>query len=239
MKNDDSIPVRLRALRVRSGLSMARLATALQLAGPSSYQRYETDDIFKKDSLPLHIIRGLLDVLVGKGKPAISREEVLMLGGMQELTVPQLASLDEHSWIWCIGEVAGGIWREAFEWPRDDWLPVAMAIPDGRYSGVQRRAVRVIGDSMDLVYPDGSLVLFVRFADIGGSPKRGDRVIVGRHRQGLTEATVKEYAIDAKGRPWLSPRSSNPAHAAIPLERAEDGETIDVFGLVVSSQRLE
>lgn len=166
-----------------------------------------------------------------------------MLAGLDDLSPPQLRSLDEQNWIWCIGDAAAGQWREAFEWPRDEWLPLSFSIRDDRYPATQRRALRIRGDSMDALYPDGSFVIFVRLADIGRKVVTGDRVVALRHRQGLIEATVKEYLKDQKGRRWLLPRSSNPSHQAIALgPSGEDGESADeveIFGLVVGSQTIE
>lgn len=163
-----------------------------------------------------------------------------MLAGLNRLTGPQLRFIDEQGWVWCIGEVAAGRWREALEWPRDEWRPVAVAIADARYPGAERRALRVTGDSMDLVYPDGSFVIFVAFNDIGKRPQAGDKVVVLRHRQGQVEATVKEYHRDGQGKRWLLPRSSNPTHTPIRLApSADESDTTEILGLVVGSQRLE
>ena len=219
---------------------MAALAKALRYKGPSSYQRYEDPDLYTKEHLPLQLTRALLEILVGKGSPPITKEEVMMLAGLESLSTPQMQVLDEHRVIWCIGEVAAGVWRDAFEWPRDEWLPVLMALPDERYKDVERHALRVSGDSMDLLYPDGSFVIFVQFAAIGRGPRGGERVIALRHRHGQTEATVKEYVKDGQKRRWLLAKSSNPRYAAIPLDSPrDDDDTTEVLGLVVGSQRIE
>ncbi len=240
MAKTDSIPQQLKALRERSGLSMAQMAKALGYRGASSYQRYEDPSLFTKSNLHLPLVRALADVLVGKGSPPIRREEVLMLAGIADLTPPQLRALDDHNWIWCVGEASGGTWREAYQWPRDEWLPLALTVPDERYPSAKRSALRIVGDSMDELYPDGSYVVFVRFDDISSKPTSGDKVVVVRYRQGLMEATIKEYTRDAKGKRWLKPRSSNPAHAAIPLDAPpDDGQNVEIIGLVVGSQRLE
>jgi len=236
---DTPVTQRLSELRGRASLSMEKTAKALGYKSASSYQRYEDAGLFKKPVLPLHLVHKLADIMVGKGSPPITREEILMLGGITELSPLQARALDQHDTIWCVGEVAAGRWRESFEWPRDEWLPVIMAMADARYPGAERRALRVRGDSMDLVYPDGSYIVFVRLADIGRKPQPGDRVVVLRHEHGATEATVKEYVRDAGRRRWLVPRSSNPKHTPIAIDAAEPGTEVDVFGLVVGSQRVE
>lgn len=239
MAQSDSVTARLKRLRERSGQSMAAIAKGLGLKGASSYQRYETDHLYKKSSLPLTTVLALSKLLVGKGSPPITEDEVLSLAGLDNLSRLQVRALDDHKIVWCIGEVAAGVWRDAFEWPRDEWLPFPMALLDKRYPEADRSALRVRGDSMDQLYPDGSYVVFVRLADIGRKPQPGDRVVVLRHRHGQTEATVKEYTRDGGKRRWLVPRSTNPSHTAIDLNRKDAGEDFEIVGLVVGSQRLE
>lgn len=238
MVKRDSVSSKLKALRERAGLSMAQLAKAIGYRGPSSYQRYEDPTLFTKSELPLPLARNLADVLAGKGSPPITREEVLLLAGISDLTAPQMRALDEHSWIWCVGEASAGRWRESFEWPRDEWIPIALAVKDMRYPTAKRSALKVNGDSMDELYPDGSYVIFVRLSDVGGKPQQGDKVVVARYRQDLMEATIKEYTRDTKGQRWLVPRSSNPAHTAVRLDVGE-GEHVEILGLIVGSQKLE
>lgn len=242
MSDRDSIALKLKALRTRAKVSMDRVAKDLGYKTASSYQRYEDPTTYEKKGkhLPLHIARGLINILVGKGSPPVSQEEILMLAGVTDLTGPQLRSLDAHKLIWCVGEVAAGIWREAFELPRDEWIPVLISMQDDRYAGAQRAALQVRGDSMDQLYPDGSVVIFVRLDEIGRKPKPGDRVVVLRHRHGQTEATVKEYQRDTSKKRWLVPRSSNPAHLPFALDRpTDDSERIEIVGLVVGSQKIE
>lgn len=101
MTQNDSPPAQLKRLRERSGLSMAALAKALGLKGASSYQRYEDDSLFKKDELPLHLVRELVKTLVGKGSPPITRGEILRLAGLDNLSATQLRSMEDQNVIWC------------------------------------------------------------------------------------------------------------------------------------------
>jgi hypothetical protein len=92
---------------------------------------------------------------------------------------------------------------------------------------------------MDLRYPDGTIILCIRFGDLGRNPISGDRVVcVRRNRQGLVEATVKEFVIDDDGQPWLWPRSTHPEHQtplALPkiFQVSDDAE--DFAGVVHAS----
>lgn len=136
------------------------------------------------------------------------------------------------------GEVAAGVWKEALEYPETDWHTFT-----GRAdvtAGEQHRfGLRVVGDSMDQLYPDGSIVecvsLFGR-----AEAKPGKRVIVLRTNiDGDVEATVKEL-VENDGELWLVPRSNNPTHRPIRLGDEEPGivET-RICAVVVASVRPE
>lgn len=121
--------------------------------------------------------------------------------------------------IYVRGFVQAGVWRPAVEWDAQDWY--AYTVPhDTRYPGVNRYGLEVRGSSMNLRYPDGTIVVVARYADIGEMPQPGDKVIaLRRARTGDEyEATVKELVRDERGRYWLWPRSDDPEHQQpIPL----------------------
>jgi transcriptional regulator with XRE-family HTH domain len=79
-----SIPVTaaLRQLRLRAGLSMADLAEAIELKGPSSYQRYEDEALYKSKFIPVETVKRLAGALVGMGEPPIAPTEVWALAGL-------------------------------------------------------------------------------------------------------------------------------------------------------------
>jgi len=110
-----------------------------------------------------------------------------------------------------IGAVQGGAWVEAIEWDPGEWWDVTIPADD-RFPGINRFGLLVRGDSMDRLYPDGTIVIVVRFNDLGRTPEAGEKVVV-LHRSedgGEFEATIKEYQVDAQGRRLLWPRSSDP-----------------------------
>lgn len=137
------------------------------------------------------------------------------------------------------GEVAAGVWREALEWAEDEWQSFT-----GRgdvNADVQHRfGLRVIGPSMNEVYPEGTIVECVSvFGRAEIEP--GKRVIILRKRaDGQVEATVKELQADEDGELWAVPRSTNPAFRAVSLTHPEDGiiET-RIIAIVVASYRPE
>lgn len=109
------------------------------------------------------------------------------------------------------GEVQAGRWRTALEWPRQDWIPLAIPVPE-KYKNFPWYALYVRGDSMNLVFPEGTVVIIVNFSDLGKKPENGDCVVAIR-RDSLTdtfEATVKVVQIRKDRRVFLWPRSDNP-----------------------------
>lgn len=110
------------------------------------------------------------------------------------------------------GAVQAGIWREEIDWNGEDWYSLTVPHNDDRFPDVERFGLEVRGDSMDLVYPEGTILLVVRFGDIARHPEPGEKVIVLRRSLEMEgyEATLKEYQIDAQGRHILWPRSTNP-----------------------------
>ena len=94
---------------------------------------------------------------------------------------------------------------------------------EDRFEGCERFALRVIGDSMDLVAPHGSIVVCVKLIDVGRSPRNGEIVVV-MHRtpHGFMDATLKQY-IEQEGQVYLWPRSSSPEHQS-PIKFNDHGE---------------
>lgn len=137
------------------------------------------------------------------------------------------------------GEVAAGVFKEAWEIPEDEWqtfigrADVAAPLKD-------RYFLKVSGDSMNMLYPDQSLVEVVAYHGDYPIPP-GKRVIVQRKNlSGGIETTVKEYMVDDAGHEWLVPRSTNPTHQSFRADVAQDGiESIEIIAVVVASVRPE
>lgn len=109
------------------------------------------------------------------------------------------------------GEVQAGVYREAIEWRGDEWYSVTVPTSD-RFPGIERFGLYVRGNSMNMLYPEGTIVVVVRFGDIARGPRPGERVVVLRRSSvtGEFEATLKEYQQDSEGRHILWPRSTDP-----------------------------
>jgi phage repressor protein C with HTH and peptisase S24 domain len=110
---------------------------------------------------------------------------------------------------------------------------------DPNYRSLTLYAGRVVGDSMNRVYPDGTIVVLSRMAQRPGEILEGKRYHIRRTRAGgLIEETIKTLVRDSKGRYWMQPESDSPEFAAVPLDGGED-ETIELIGRVRWSVRPE
>ncbi len=142
-----------------------------------------------------------------------------------------------------VGAVQAGAWAEAMTWPPEDRYPVVVPPPHG---GREPFGLVVRGQSMNLDYPEGTILICVPFLHYARTIGEGDHVVVHRRdRTGLMEATVKALVIDSAGHRWLCPRSSDPAHQTpLPLPAtppdAQDhagNDDIQVVGVVVAHYR--
>lgn len=128
-----------------------------------------------------------------------------------------------------IGRVQAGEWIEVWEYPPEDQFEITVP-PNHNYRGLKRFGLEVVGPSMNLIYPEGTIILCVPIEDLGREPRDKERVIVERKRSdGLVEVTVKEWLRDpATGVVWLWPRSDDPRFAQpYQLPLPENGNGIE------------
>lgn len=136
-----------------------------------------------------------------------------------------------------IGRVQAGEWIEVWEYPPEDQFEI-LVTPSKKYRGLKRFGLEVVGPSMNLVYPEGTIIICVSLDDLGRFPNDKERVVVERRRSdGRLEVTCKEWLRDPKtGEVWLWPRSDDPAYAQpFQLPSPEDGsgtEDIRVTAIV-------
>lgn len=137
------------------------------------------------------------------------------------------------------GEVQAGVFKEAWQWDPEDWVAFS-GRADLAAAPADRFGLRVVGDSMNEVYPSGSTLECVRY---DGAPiPSGRRVIVQRSRaDGTIETTVKELIRTEDGVEWLRPRSTNPTFLPFRGDRpdAPDIVQVEIIALVVGSYRPE
>ena len=131
------------------------------------------------------------------------------------------------------GAVQAGVWADAYEWEEDDRyiVPAPRTSP---FPGVELFGLEVKGDSMDLEYPEGSVVVCAPLVQTEHEPVNGAHVVVERwNAQGEVEATVKELAVDPDGNKWLTARSSNPAFSGPIQLNGADTDTVKITAVVV------
>ena len=138
------------------------------------------------------------------------------------------------------GVVAAGVWREVWQLEEDQWetftgrQDISAPLRD-------RFGLRIDGESMNDIYPSGSIVECVALLG-GASLESGKRVVVQRQREDLEfEITVKEYLQDDLGREWLMPRSSKPEFQTPYLVGSQETGIVEVrvIAVVVASVRPE
>lgn len=208
---------RLKVLRKRKHMTQAALAEAMGVEQPT-VQRWE------------------------KGKREPSLEQLIKLAHILDVEpgalIDPMLAVSTGPRLFIKGEVAAGVWKEAFELPEDEWLSFT-GRDDVTADTEHRFGLRVLGDSMDEVYPPGTIIECVStFGRI--EPRPGRRVvIVRRNENNEVEATVKEL-VEQGGDLWAVPRSSNPVHTPIKLNGPEPGivET-RIAAVVVASVRPE
>lgn len=144
-----------------------------------------------------------------------SSEDLLAAAGV-ETNVTVAAKRPEVVYCRVVGQVEAGAWREAIEWPEEKQFDIPI-LKDGRYPGVARYALELVGDSMNTLYPfPQTYVIFVRFLDIMRGPMPGETVIAHRQRHEMFEATCKTFTLNGAAG-YLEPRSTNPAHRPLRL----------------------
>lgn len=138
------------------------------------------------------------------------------------------------------GEVAAGVWKQACEYEPADWEPYT-GRPDITVPVASRFGLVVVGESMNEVYPPGTILDCVSIL-AGVEVVNGKRVIVQRvNTAGDCEVTVKEYFQDDQGVEWLVPRSRNPSfQSPIRVDQPEDDIVeCSIVAVVVGSYRKE
>lgn len=133
-----------------------------------------------------------------------------------------------------VGKVSAGVYRDITIEDQDNARPRISFARDLRWPHAKQYALEVEGDSMDLLFPDGSTVVCVDFIGSGMALKDGMPVHVERYMMGgqLVEATLKQVGRDENGRLCLFPRSSNPVHKPLAISADGDGE-VKVRGVVI------
>lgn len=122
------------------------------------------------------------------------------------------------------GYVQGGAWRSALEIPDTDRYQI-MVPAKGPYTHLPRYGLEVRGESMNKLFPNGTVVEVVNFSDIGRAPETGECVVAIRRDGPDMEATLKLYQCADDGTILLWPKSTDPNwQQPIRLCHMQDGE---------------
>lgn len=140
--------------------------------------------------------------------------------------------------IYVRGKVQAGSWSEALEWDQSRRYPVWVPIPN-QWKPLPKFGLEVHGPSMNRKYPEGTVLVCVGILDADIEPKEGQRYIVQRESHGEFEMTVKELKLDQQGRPWLWPDSDDPEHQQPLAANGDDGDTVQILAIVITSVQPE
>lgn len=133
-----------------------------------------------------------------------------------------------------MGIIKAGDWKDITILGDDETEPEVIQVArDPRFPRAEQYALRVEGDSMNELFPDGAYVTCVDYADSGLYLKTGlivhvERTLGGTH---LVETTLKQVKVLAGGKFAMVPRSTNPIHKEFELNGDESTE-IRVRGVV-------
>lgn len=139
-------------------------------------------------------------------------------------------------------QVGAGLWRMVDDVGQVDY-GTAPVLADPAYAQFPQWFERVVGDSMNLEYHEGTLLHVIDTIALGYAPRAGDHVIVQRTKnQGADiERTVKEVQFAPHGM-VLCAKSSNPRWANHPVVVKPDGHDqedceVQIVGWVLGSYR--
>lgn len=215
---------RLRDARVRAGYSSAKAAAEAMGVSVPTYIQHENGG------------RGISATRAERYAKFFGTTPEWLLYGT--LTYDRRVPLGPRLFV--VGEVQAGVFNEAWKLSEDEWQ-VYTGRADVAAPVSKRFGLRVVGDSMDQVYPPGTTLDCVEY-DYNEVIPSGKRVIVQRTRvTGTVESTVKELVRDDSGVEWLVPRSTNPNHRAFRGDNPDEPgiAKVEIIGVVVASIRPE
>ncbi|NEU14631.1 LexA family transcriptional regulator [Methylobacterium sp. BTF04] len=184
------------------------------------------------------------------GTQSPDTQSLLNLSEISGIEIGDLLEDDDHDFrrsdfgitVTISGSVQAGEWVEAVEWDSFQHFQVQIPTPK-EWPDLDIQGFLVRGNSMNNIYPDGSVVFAVPVIKNRIRPGPGDRVIVERrdNRQ-LFEVTLKELGLDSEGELVLWPRSNDPRHQTpvrVGSKQPDDIEEVRITGVVVASFVLD
>lgn len=143
-----------------------------------------------------------------------------------------------------IGDVQAGVFKTAVEWPKGMQFEVKVPL-EPPFDRIDTFGLRVLGPSMDQVFPSGSIIICALLHDMGRLFEiQSGRYVVVMRRSAATdevEASVKQFIRDEQGVAWLWPRSSHPEFQTPvrveDLASSDDNDEVTVWALVIAEYR--
>jgi len=179
-----------------------------------------------ESGITLRTVKGLATALGVTAEWLISGEAEEMAGASPELGIRMVP---------LVGEVKAGAFMSVQEMEEPDEF---LGFYDPQYARADLFALRVVGRSMNLRYPDGSIVICVNSKESGIID--GDDVVLKRFNGlGQVETTIKEYVINGESQEFW-PRSTDPKHRLpfiAPPPNSQTDEEWEVVGVVIAEQR--
>lgn len=220
--SEKPITEQLKALRVHADFTMEQMAEGLGYSRAPSYQRYENPAEFKKSYLPPTMVGRIANMVVGRGDPPITAEEVYLLAGPELLEyarvlnneVPDaIGGRQTHSGMYVRGEVAAGVFLRLDHVDEFKYEPVPIG-PSPQYPEHAQFALKIKGNSLNKVAKDKDYLLCVDLEAAGVAPRHGDIVVVERTRAeaGEIEVSAKRLEVQNDGTWLLQPESDDPRH---------------------------
>lgn len=132
------------------------------------------------------------------------------------------------------GEVQAGVWYPETPInfynvdgdPSLDKYKPGWAVDDPEYADLRQFALRIVGNSINKLAPDGHFAVCVNYDDARSSIQDGDVVVVEQRRAGLTEATIK-IARGSAGKWELWPHSTDIEHQKPIKLNAKDNRDLE------------
>lgn len=216
---------RLKWARERAGYETAKSFADAHGIPQGTYANHESGGRGLREK-PARRYARLLDVsaawlLTGDGEPH-------PMGGTDQVEV--------------VGHVEAGKYKPQLEWGIGERYTVQPP-QAARFAHLPRYGLEVRGESMNLAFQPGTVIICVPIDDFTEEMRSGQRVVVkrvGRDTEDF-EYTVKELVQERDGTFWLWPRSTHPEHQQ-PLrldETAQEADGVEIVAIVVGSYRDE
>lgn len=135
------------------------------------------------------------------------------------------------------GAVQAGVWTKSFAWSEGEQYEVFIPAHFVK-SGFPSYAVEVKGESMNLAFPHGSIVILERCLDhISDIVENARYHVEISAPDGTAESTIKTVKRTSSGKLWLVPETDDPSFKAVDIDGI--AQQISFTGKVICSIRGE